>query len=271
MVAKERTFYCVVCMKTKTSRKYSSLDRFREFEPVFVPNKACHYPNLICGGCSKKLENPYEIVLKDGTIRRAIHVTSRHLREVLTGHEKQEALLAVDLIPFDTYLPYPGKIVPVVDYENFKLEYGTELSHEYAKGGPKDLGIPTIIFGQYATASSRSCAQFVNSAGGLLKVAANCKWGYMTVDDRFIATYPDLDRLAYVPGSMYPGMRVTAPNGIQPGEEFFVKGYGSGFWMRKKREASGQVKVTRPVALKPSMLAALQPEERRGMKRARRV
>jgi hypothetical protein len=269
MVAKERTFHCVVCLITKTSRKYSSLDRYREFQAVFVLNPEAHRPNLICGPCGRQLEQPYEIVLQDGTIRRAIHTTSRHLNDVATDHKKKGALLALDVIPHDTFIPYPGKIVPVVDYDNFKKERGIELSHEYAKGGPKDLGVPTVIFGQYATKSRRSCAHFINSAGGLLPVAANCKWGYVKVDARFIAAYPDLDERAYVPGVKYPGIRVTVPHGIQPGEEFLVNGYGSAFWQRMKRESSGQVNVIRPVALKPSVVAALQPVERRGMKRAR--
>ena len=270
MVAKEKTFYCPVCLETKTSRKYSPLETYQEFEAVFVLKPACHHPNLVCGPCGKKLENPCEIVLADGTIRRAIHITSRHLNEVVAGHKKQGALVAIDVIDKDAYIPYPGMMIPVVDYDNFKKERGVELSHEYAKGGPKELGVPTILFGQYARASPRNCGHFINSAGGLLKVAPNCKWGYMTVDARFIAAYPDLDQQAYVLGSQYPGMRVTAPNGIQPGEEFLVKGYGTGFWQRMKREASRRVNVTRPVAIKPSVRAALQPQERRGMKRARK-
>lgn len=268
-MAQEKKFYCPVCLEIKTSRKYSALASYAEFEAVLVRNATCHQPNLVCGPCGVKLRHPYEIVLQDGTTRRVVHITSRLLNHATGTHKKAGALVALDPVPKDAYLPYPGLIVPVVDYEKFKAEYGTELSHEYAKGGPKDLGIPTVIFGQYAKASPRSCAHFINCAGGRITAAPNCAWGHKKVDERFVATYPDLDKRAHVLGALYPGIRVTAPNGIQPGEELCVSSYGSSFWRRMQREMSGEVKVTRPVALKVKARALLQSEQRRGMKRAR--
>jgi hypothetical protein len=262
-MGKELTFYCVVCCRILQSRNYSSVARFEAFAAVFVLNAASRRPNRICTSCSLQLTNPYEIVLKDDTIVRAIHVTSRLLADVVPARQKPRGLLALDPIPCGAFLPYPGKLVDEINYANFKTEFGKELSHEWAKGGPKHLGARTLLLGQYARASRRSCAHFINCAKGLKK-GGNCQWGMAKIDERFVSTYPDLE-IELSPKENYPGIRVKTP--LQPGDEFLITTYGSQFWSRMERESHGTLRVIRPVALNQAMAAVLEPK--RGVKRAR--
>lgn len=267
MVRKELRFYCVVCLETKTSRLYKSPARLAAFQAVFVFNMACKRPNRVCGPCDEQLREPYEIVLKDGSIVRLVRVTSRHLNSLVPG--KPRGLFPLDLVPADAFMPYPGKLVKAVDYERFKRKFEAELTHEWSKGGPKESGTPSLLFGQYATAAPRNVAHFMNCAKGL-KGHANCRWGQARVTPLFRETYPDLDKAGLVDGLVYPGIRVKKD--VAPGEELLISSYGSQFWPRMKREKGGDLDVIRPVALPAALRSVLDGEDegaRRGRKRAR--
>jgi hypothetical protein len=242
------------------SALHSPPSRFPACAFLFVPNPACRRPQRLCWPCCGKLTAPYEIVLEDDTVVHAIHITSRLLND-------QQGLLALDLIPAGAFLPYPGKMVDDVGYTHFKTTFGAELSHEWARGGPKHFGSRVLLFGQFARASPRSCAHFVNCAEGTGK-AGNCKWDAAKIDARFVANYDTLD-VALAPTETYPGVRTKAD--IQPGEELLITKYGGGFWDRMEREWHDEgLAILRPVALTPAMLAVLESTNtRRGMKRAR--
>jgi hypothetical protein len=274
------TFYCVLCLRVLTARRHVGLARFAHVaRSVFVLRPDLHRPQRICAACEEQLLAPYEIVLRDGSVCRVLHTTSRLLAAKCApnAHAKPRALIALDPVPFDAYLPYPGKLVSGADYERFKQHCGNkELSHEYATEGPRLDGgeTATVLFGQYAQGSRRSCAHFINCAKGL--GSSNCRWGNRKIDARFRETYPDLDpALARVhEGAAYPGVRVKKKKGIQPGEELLLDGYGPDFWQRIEQEASGtKLRILRPASLNPHQRALLEEGEpsRRGMKRLREL
>ena len=274
MVRKKKRFYCVVCLGIQEAATHSAPSRFAAFGFLFREQHDLHLPQRICQKCCKQLENPYEIVLPDGNIARAVHITSRHLAH-LDGRPR--GLLALDPIPKGTNIPYPGKLVYQPELEKFKQKFGYELSREWAKGGIKYAHTQTILFGQFARASPRSCAHFINCAKGLKKVRANCGWREATVDASFREHYPDLE-IPPTSGDFkcgYPCIYVKAEQGLQPGEEFLVAKYGGFFWDRMKREQCGIVPVARPVALNQHMTKVLdgrvntEETNRRGLKRAR--
>jgi hypothetical protein len=217
--------------------------------------------------------DPYEIVLDDDRIVRAVHVTSRLVSMVSLVSQKPKGFIALDFVPKGAFLPYPGKMIGNLSYDKFKAAYGKELSHEWAKGGPKHFGERTLLLGQYARASRRSSAHFINCAKQLGK-PGNCGWGGAKIDQRLLSVYPDLGLTALAPRELYPGIRVTAKDGIQPGQELLLCGYGGNFWSRMEREAHCSF-VIRPPVLNPYILAVLDetPREarvaKRGTKRAR--
>jgi hypothetical protein len=259
----KKKFYCVICCNVKESASYGTLEQHQQLRSIFVSNTTCLLPNLICSNCKRSIAHPFEIVLRDGSIARVLHTTSRILTALSHSRKKPRGLLSLDPIPKGSYLPYPGKLIDEIQYETFKKKYGVEFSHEWARGGPKNRGARTILLGQYGTGSPRACAHFVNCTKGT-DMKSNCAWGVMKMDKHFLETYPTFEA-SIAPNEYYPG--ICTRRDILPGEELLISSYGGNFWNRMAREEAGIKRVIRPCILNPHQLETI--EQTRGIKRAR--
>jgi len=268
-----RHIYCVLCCRSRQCVKYAAVERFAHYAAAFVPNPACLRVQRLCPGCTRQLTEPYEIVVDDATVIPLVHVTSRVLTPEHTGiSQKIAGLLALAPVPAGALLPYPGQRVADVDYARFKAVFDAELSHEWARGGLKDSGVPNLLLGQFAKAAPRHCAHFVNSVDHT-DISWNCTWEHVRIDETFLARYPALPISREALGQLYPCIRVATP--IPAGGELLLRTYGPTFWSRMDRERAGVVRTMRPRALNARMQRVLagddqvRQQRRGGYKRAR--
>jgi hypothetical protein len=219
-------------------------------------NVAASYKGAVCPEDARQLSHPYRVHLGPGLApARAIAIPSRTLRT--PDNHSVTGLHAVDAVPKDVAFIYPGKLVDAFQQQHLRAETGRELSHEFAKGGPKHVGMETMILAQFAPPNNPyACAGRINAhkpGCGQKDVVPNCAWGQLRVTDEVMARHPEQEGLKR--GERFPCVRTT--KALAPGDEFVLKTYGAGFWPRMAREAAGVTPVTTLRFLRPHEQAVL--------------
>ncbi len=162
--------------------------------------------SMICRSCADHLRHPYQILLPDGTYARAVHTRSRHIRD--TRGRRIDGLLALDPVPADTALPYPGLQVSLWQVEALKAELKIDFSFAYAKSGVKGRGMKMVILGQFTPKDERLlCGHLINCVTKT-KLRANATWGHTRVDEAFMRLYPYLAKQTKL-DELYPVIRVS--------------------------------------------------------------
>jgi hypothetical protein len=267
-------FYCPCCRRERETKRPGNVTNWmaRLPEDFLEANPATDLPLGLCDYCCKKIRKPHLIIInrETGATARVIHVTSTALTKAL--REVAEGLRALDLIPTGSHFPYPGLHITEYQYAAMLEVVSADITRSYGAGGVKGRGMKMILFGQFANKKPFNCAHFINTVKGL-DVKPNCTWSTIKVDAQFREAYPDLaEDLA--DGEQYPSIKTTRD--ILPGEELFLKSYGSGYWGRFYKEQRSYIDHRR--FLTPAIKKVLEEhktenldrkQRRRGMKRTR--
>lgn len=257
--------YCLICCKTPSAERCESPEHWSSLaDPLFLARKE-RDRNAICRLCSEQLRNPYIIYDHQSKVHlRVLHTSSRQIR---VNRRAIKGLLALDPVPEGVAFPYPGLLVDVITLERIEKEGGFMFTRAYAKGGPKERGVQTVLLGQLTRPGPLSCAHLVNCCYKT-KLKSNAKWGVMCVDREFLARYPDIPAQI---GDRYPAIRTT--RSIASGEEILLKSYGASYWLHAKKEkhtaAIFEIRILSP-RLKRK-LDDLQQSSSRAAKRGRLV
>jgi hypothetical protein len=234
--------WCAVCAARVPDRvRHYSLDYWQQPEhrlPAALWQEAAttagtknSFVNVVCERCGLALRHPYLAFLGDGSQARLVHINSRTIRGHL--HHRVRGLIALDEIPAKTALPYPGVLVSEDVVDRWVRDLGLIMARDYAKGGVKERGVKTIIFGQFTPANAPLlCAHLVNCRMGT-RTLANAAWGAMPVTDEFCARYPYIGEQARR-GEKWPAVRLS--RALLPGQELLLGTYGSGYWQRNRIE-----------------------------------
>ncbi len=147
--------------------------------------------------------------------------------------ERVFGLHAIDPIPENTALIYPGQILDEYQIVALKEKFGSEFTHEYGKGGPKGHGVQLVIFANTVSRKKNpyACGGRVNSrkAGSGQVPPFNCTWGQTTVTQEIKDLFPEsADHM--IVGKLFTCLRFSKP--VNPGEEIICKSYGRSFWSR---------------------------------------
>ncbi len=220
--------FCLICGKTPSADNCERPEHWSSLAAdLFLARKA-RDRNAVCGPCSGQLRNPYSIYdRKTKVFLRALHTTSRQIR---VNRRTIKGLLALDPIPEGVAFPYPGLLLDAITLDRIEKEGGFTFTRAYAKGGPKDRGLQTVLLGHLTRAGPLYCAHYVNCCYKT-KLRHNAIWGIMRVDRDFLGRYPGIPARI---GDRYPAIRTT--KAIASGEEVLLKSYGASYWLHAKKE-----------------------------------
>ncbi len=269
MPPQRRAFYCLVCRQRRQGR-YDTLAAWKERvdDRLFAAGKgeAPGYLRAVCEPCARKLRAPYLVHAPPGAALRAVRRPSLLFTSNDRG-KRVQGLIAVDPVPAGALLPYPGPLVDEHALAALRRQHGYELTHAYAKNGPKDLGVKALLMGHLAPsvrtnpycAAHRINARRSAAAGGAnAHVKPNCRWAHVVTDEAFYERHPEVDRGRIPLGTRYPAVRTA--RALRPGDEFVLNTYGDGYWARSQREAeegAASLPFLRPH--ERALLAALAP------------